>query len=287
MEGPHIGLNDHQIDFNTSEPMIRAALPHLSRCPVTHKPCQIYLFKGSPTFRGISPESYLAIEKTIQKQFIHATIHACPREQVTPEKWNKKSILVLPGGTVSQWELDERSLSKWFKSRKGRIFAVCAGSYQCSYYSEYRVDENRTIEKTRKLALFPGVCTGPAFSHELRVVKVRWLPDQQEGYVAVIGGGVFIPKSIKKKMEYRPLAVFVDKPQEQSLTVVQCARGNGIGVLTTAHWEFNSEDIEAIKLGFPDRRNEFEEMQRKLDLSADFRRTCMAKMLRLLEDSSD
>ena len=231
----------------------------------------IHLFRGTPQYGGVSVESFQALHDIVKKIYSERVIHACDGHEFVPRAWKDSDLLIFPGGKCSSWDeiisndsLDQ--LMDWFK-KGGRIWAVCAGSYYCSKKSKYY-----DLCKLRKISLFSGLCEGPALSEDIKVVKVKWVRDNTEGYVAIIGGGVFIPKE-KKKNKYEVLATY-----EGQAVVLRCEKEKGVGILSTLHWEFNSEHLEVLRSN-PEREKDIIEMQKLLVDSKGFRKHCLEYML--------
>lgn len=233
----------------------------------------IRLYRGTPQYKGVSTESYEAIRRVVASRMV-VECKACDGKDVIPRKWDLKDLLILPGGKCTEWDgilsvHQLEDLFDWFK-KGGRIWGICAGSYYCSKESRYM-----DLFRLRKVSIFSGICQGPALSEELRVVRVRWERNQSQGYVVMIGGGVFKPKKTKTN-KCEVLATLLDTNQT---VVVKCQKKEGMGILSSLHWEFDSEDLDDLKMGFPQRVAEIEEMQKLLNEGLEFRKNCVSEML--------
>lgn len=247
-----------------------------------------YLFRGDRDYKGISIESLNAIAETVQKTYSSSIINFCNNEQVIPSNWQPKSVFVLPGGTCSDWDKlltqnQQQQIYQWFIQGEGRIFGACAGSYFCCNESEYRADNFQTIFRKRQISLFPGTCKGPVYSSMIKVVKVRWEATGKQGSVVVIGAGAFFPKNTQNSSSYKILARFIDRSEEESIAVVKCLKGNGVAVLSTPHWEFDSKHLNHMEQLFPSLAPEVDTMKKQLKESDSFRQECLSKMLAELE----
>ena len=236
---------------------------------------QIQIFQGDDKNKGIAIESLKALQRSIPELVVHSDVVLCTHEELKPARWSKKTILVFPGGKCSEWNelLSESRQSKifeWFKSG-GRILGICAGAYYCSERSTYQ-----SLFRIRKIGIFPGTCQGPAYSCDLKVVKVRWEKDGQEGDIAVIQGGYFIPEP-PSTTEYEVLARYTEEPHINEIAVVACRKEKGVAILSAPHWEFDSVDLNGLERLFPHLPIRIQ--QQRLETSLQFRQKCLREML--------
>lgn len=153
-------------------------------------PSSIYFFQGNQNYKGICFESLEALKKSTKSLFAGHPVANCQADQMKISKWKKNDLLVFPGGKCTDWDdlLTERKKIKiynWYK-QGGRILGICAGGYYCVESSEFIVNAALKLHRIRQIALFPGKCYGPAYSAELKVVKVKWIKNQKEGYVTLL-----------------------------------------------------------------------------------------------------
>ena len=240
-----------------------------------------YLFCGNEAYKGVCVESLYALEKRITELFLH-TIKYCSSETFSPDSWQPMDLAVFPGGTCSEWDelLGKAKLKDflaWFE-RGGRVLAVCAGAYYFSSHSIYQAAMDNSISRLRDAALFSGLCQGPVFDPGVQVVKIHWEETQQEGYAITIGAGALIPQE-PGNGEYRVLARFVDNYQKDSIAVVSCKKGNGVGILSTVHWEFDSLHLLKVKCVLQKTPEQMQVMMQNLDRSASFRESCFKKIM--------
>lgn len=244
-------------------------------------PSKIRLFCGDQEHKGVSIESLRALEKSIQGVYSKSLLALCYDRQMIASEWGERDLLVFPGGKCSEWNAllsqnQQKNIFRWF-NRGGRVLGICAGGYYCSNESEYQLNLMQKMSCIRQISLFPGKCIGPAYSSQIRIVKVRWEKNQKEGYVAIIGGGCFIPADKNIQGEYAVLARYIEEPAANEIAVVSCRKGTGRAVLSGPHWEFGQEHLEDLKSLFP--IEEINQMQQQLAESAAFRRKCFKYML--------
>lgn len=249
--------------------------------PKTQK--HIRLFEGN-AYRGVSYESYNALKTTFQSQCA-STVLSCSSLKMDPSTWGPQDIFVLPGGKCSDWELTpatQKQILRWVENG-GMILGKCAGGYFCSEKSEYLISESSSLFRIRDLALFPGTCKGPAYSHQIKIVRIRWEKTKKEGHVVVIGGGVFIPHKNPRDSHFEVLARFIDEPHNEAIAVVKCFNKKGIAILSSPHWEFDEKDL----IGLSKIKNfEDQAIDKYLPLlqeSRGFRQECIQSMLKEFE----
>lgn len=246
----------------------------------------VHLFQGDRNYRGISFESLSALSAFIVSSFPEKAVEKVTEDHLKISKLKQHDLLIFPGGNCSTWDL---LLNKKIKDKTaewilngGRIFAICAGGYYFPQLSIYHADKFNTIERQRDICLFPGKCIGPAYSSDLKIVKVKWIQNKEEGDVVLIGGGFFIPDSDASSEEYEVLAEYMDPPHEGKVAVVMCRKGEGKAVLSGPHWEFNSNSLENSSSLFS--LETFHDMTQKLQKSHAFRTHCINEMFNLLKD---
>lgn len=235
----------------------------------------IYLFCGDENYTGISMESVNAVEDKIKQTFEKNLVVRCNAKQMRPVGWNQHGVLIFPGGKCSDWDQlltkeQQGEILDWVK-QGGKVWGICAGAYYCSAQSEYQFSLTQKIARIRQINLFSGICRGPAYREELKVVKVRWERTGQTGYVAVIKGGFFVPTGKDDKV----LARYIDQPIDESIAVVKCQQN---AILSGPHWEFDARHLEPLKENIQD----VEQMQKQLDESIIFRQNCIREILNLL-----
>ncbi len=245
---------------------------------------KVHLFQGDQVYKGICMESLEAMEKLTKNLFVDRNVVRCPSDQLKVSKWQRNDLLILPGGKCSDWDelLSEKKKIKiynWFKNG-GRILGICAGGYYCAESSEYATSKTEKLFRLRQISLFSGKCYGPAYSPQLKIVKVKWIKSQKEGYVALIGGGFFIPNANNQSDDYTALAEYAELPHRGKIAVVMCCKGNGKSILSGPHWEFDQEHLKNLNCFFSQRI--LEQMQKKLEESANFRNHCSREMLKML-----
>lgn len=250
------------------------------RCSVVPPPPKFNLFCGDSQYKGVSIESVSALETSVQRLYAESEIAKMGADQIQITELPKESVLIFPGGKCSEWDemMSQNLQSKlfnWFQNG-GRILGMCAGAYYCSQRSKFINSFGNHLIKTRQIAAFPGKCKGPAYSMLLKVVKVRWEKNKKEGYVAIIGGGYFIPDEKINDSNYTVLASYIEDPAKEKIAVVSCTKGKGRAILSGPHWEFDKEHLESVKPYFA--KSEVDWMQRKLQKSAEFRSACMKDM---------
>lgn len=243
-------------------------------------------FSGGLNYDGISIESLRALQKSVCDVFVNPNIVEAFGEGCVSALQERGVIRVFPGGTCSRWDsfLTKEIQRKLYNEVRcgGKLLGVCAGGYYCSERSEYAINVNQVLKRVRPIALFPGLCQGPAFSSEVKVVKIKWLSTQQEGHVVVIGGGIFIPDKLidpYKEFSFEIMARYLEKPHVEAIATVKCRVGKGTAILSALHLEFGSADLEIFKKVFPKQISEIEEMQEKLKRSESFRQACLKELL--------
>jgi len=232
---------------------------------------QIRIFAGDERYKGISVDSLQALAKVVQQLQPNHLLERCFYQEMNLVKWGERDILIFPGGRCSDWNelLSEKKQLKifdWVK-KGGRICAICAGAYYCSARSSYE-----KIQRIRNIALFSGECQGPIYSNTIKVVKVRWEENNQEGYVTMIQGGRLLP-DVELSQECEALARFTEEPHQGEIAVIACRKGEGLAILSTCHWELDAEDLEGLKHFFP--QAQILEQQSNLKKSQQFRQQCL------------
>lgn len=238
----------------------------------------VYIFRGDPSYTGISRESLEGIKHSIQKIFEHTLVYEWDLEQSPPCKWEPNALCVFPGGECSKWNTIlskdiQKQIYAWVKEG-GRFLGICAGGYYGSARSQFLTKEGSWIESTRVISLFRGVCRGPHFSHNIEIVKVRWERNKTEGYVVVIKGGAFIPDGERSDKVYEVLARFLDS--SESIAVVRC---KGKTILSSIHWELGVKQMRSLYALFPS----LIEKSPLLKESKSFRRECFREILQYCE----
>lgn len=238
----------------------------------------VYIYGGGLNYHGVSFESYNALSTYCGQTM---TVSSCTNETLNPSSWPRKAVLIFPGGICKIWEEGlgedkQKEILEWVE-KGGRIFAVCAGGYFTSAQSSYSL---QGVVFKRIINLFPGICKGPTFTNSLVVRKIKWLPTGDEGYVAILGGGSFIPDlSISSESRYEPLATYSDITDPSAFAIVKCIRGDGVHIASGAHLEFDSKHIEVFKKVLLE--NEVKEMQSQLDEGERFRKDCLKEIFQM------
>lgn len=185
------------------------------------------------------------------------------------------SLFILPGGVCSGWDKVlpddfQENLSKWV-IKGNNLFATCAGAYYCSKQTIFSYKNNEPLEKTRNVQLYPGKCIGPLYEN-LKIVKIRWHNDKI-GYVVLLWGGFF---ETEVKDNLKTLGSFECKKSNKP-AVIQSKVGNGLAILSSVHWEWNSKDVIQCNPNI-----DTSKMARKLDDSFEFRQECFREIMQEL-----
>lgn len=252
------------------------ALAAWFKCRHLSRQQDIYIFCGGDNHAGVSIESMEALTHKIQDIAKTAHISSCHAQTLTPLQWNKRGILVLPGGQCADWDQvlnseQKQAIMHWVK-HGGKILGICAGAYYCSSQSLYQLSSTQKIERVRELQLFSGLCKGPAYGAEMQAVKVRWEKTGKIGHVLMIKGGKFI----SKESNYEVLARYMDSPCQDEPAVIRCQSGS---ILSGPHWEFDSSHLEPLKSYSYQFSSSIEQTQQQLDEGESFRRACLQEMM--------
>jgi len=259
-----------------------------------------YIFRGTDSYQGISIDGVKNIQRLLESCHTFLEIASLNSNEVEPEKWDKRSLFVFPGGKCHIWDQLFKATTirkiKEFVHDGGNVLGVCAGAYFCSRIVQYQISDTQVIDRERDLAFFPGKCVGPLLSNNqpetnratIQEVKIRWESDQSEGYVLMNGGGYFVPDPGVPANDYQVLARYADEPDEKSIAVVKCKVGEGVAILSGPHFEYSWEDIpfsELIEVD-PEQEDRLGTMRTRLQESNHFRLQCFKEMQALFQTNS-
>lgn len=224
----------------------------------------------NPKFKGISLESFDGLKKVFEERGSVVSYGDLPQNP-------QNSTFVFPGGQCAEWTLTKEEQNHLLQQvEKGSsVYATCAGAYFCSEQSVWAGHPPRA----HVLSLFNGICQGPAYSPELRLINIQWERTKETGHVVVIGGGIFKPNPGAKN--YKVLARYLDEPHKDAPAVIQCTYKKGIAILSGPHWEFVAEHIQVLRV-FPQYKENLPEMQKQFAASQEFRQKCLNEMLSIL-----
>jgi biotin--protein ligase len=121
--------------------------------------------------KGVCHPSANALERQL-KALLDPSVKVCKvdGEYLRSQPWEEKTVvLVMGGGSCQQWDeqLQNAGIEKIqrYVREGGRYMGFCAGAYFASAESSFKLSD-RTIEKRRPLAFFPGKAIGPLVNND-------------------------------------------------------------------------------------------------------------------------
>ncbi len=203
-------------------------------------PKQILIFDDA----GCASESIRAIASQLTSLF-SCTVEAKSAEYLKTHDWEKNTFaLVMGGGECSRW--DERlgtegiERIRRYVTRGGRYLGICAGAYFAARESIFCLSGTAAIKKTRSLAFFDGIASGPIKTSDNHLspsaalaVKINLL-SQKTGKCYYQGGCSF---NILEDSELTRVIACYEKPYQGSC-IIRSIVGEGKAILCGLHPEF-------------------------------------------------
>lgn len=203
--------------------------------------------------------------------------------------WEKKTIVVFPGGTPTAWDgqlkVNKIKMLRDFVLRGGNMFLVCAGAYFSMeattfvYNSEYRID------KKRELSLFPGKGIGPLDPKTLNISYPKSfgshvvVKDEMTGETAKMyfkEGGYFEPSKDPLFLpDFKILHTYLDGKIASGMINL----GEGRAIMSFFHAEY--DDTPKLINFDPKTESFFSDLQAHLNESIEYRKKFYEKCLNL------
>lgn len=214
----------------------------------------VFLYDGP----GISQESLIQTERSMQKALPTYQIKHITPLQVVSDSWEEEAALfILPGGAdlpyVASLEGDGNRKIRDYVEGGGSFLGICAGSYYAGNFVDFALGTDMEVQGERKLSFFPGIVRGPilapydylsnsgAVAAKLQWADSKGLQAGEEVAVFYNGGGYFVDAS--KHSQITTLAYY---DEGYSLpAIIECSVGMGKAILSGPHFEYDPSTLDA------------------------------------------
>lgn len=201
------------------------------------------------------------------------------------ELGTRNILLIFPGAAelkkISLTVEQQEEINLHARTGNIKVLAVCAGAF---FASESIIYDDQKRHEDKKLCLFKGSSCGPAFPSEdprwtisSQQISCEFRPEEEKGYVTMIGGGFFLPSpKLVEGKDYCVISRYSTLPGAPiaALTCIPNSEGNFNVALIGPHAEYEGYDecFFFLKQGFPDKALKVDQITQDLSGSSSFRK---------------
>lgn len=259
---------------------------------------KLLLYIGQENYTGIFQDS----SDNIKRKFMEAdpeieAIEVTAKQLLdnikeTDQKefgWEKKTIVVFPGGQPTLWESQLENKIKMLREfvlRGGNMFLVCAGAYFAMKSTTFVFNAHSILNKDRDLSLFPGKGIGPINPKTLNITEPKALGshivvrDASTGEKANMyfkeGGYFELNTNAEEARNFKTLHTYMDGKIASG--IIKLGAGRAIMCFFHPEYDFtpNFQHSDVSTKTF------FEKLQSKLNKSFSYRNKFYQNCLELL-----